>query len=703
MAKKPKAIYAPGELDRVRGKLGNLDESEAKRMARLLGGEVGVEKTVPPKTPPRSSRSRNEKAELVTGAKRGSPRGMPKRRVELTSYENEAAPQKTPPKQGLNPLDDPEVQINASYFERVKMDQFAAQGEFEIKTFGQVFLSMVSLFSRPRDYVSPRFVTQRMGEYYKKMEQLVLSTRSILPRNNQNRSEQLRKTSPLAFSILDAMRYWNIERIATELARIQAHPREVTAADFGDILQAIYKPLFIFERLDSETHIKGAYKLLYRILISENPMDIAARDRYQEFIRNAIIAFDSIRKDIQYLLYPLLLKLLSSQWLPYELFFIDRRNRFMHFINATEKDQLIPVDLISDADIKALENGEGEGADEAENAGEPGEDAEDNSPEAEAKRAARNAMEAERKAVDRGFAALETLFPQAGWDRLDEYPDLYPYFANIFDLKRGYDLIAPTDPLIQVAVLVRILEELFFGIRYISFGTVMGPDGTPAAVNDVLGKIINNWTMYIEVSFVKEYLPRLAEYCRILESTSESRTSNYAKRILNELHWTKRLYFFPYYKFESLFPPPFQKRDISPFYPEIRELRKYLAIVAAGIDQGNKTGGAEQRAPCDGIDNPWDSYVFQVPNPVSVRLNALLSNKKKNNAALIFFALAVTTVLDYLVNNENSWAYALDRPGPLFRTVNGEGVMPQFGVESLIDADAIFKEAMKQRELKQEK
>jgi hypothetical protein len=111
-------------------------------------------------------------------------------------------------------------------------------------------------------------------------------------------------------------------------------------------------------------------------------------------------------------------------------------------------------------------------------------------------------------------------------------------------------------------------------------------------------------------------------------------------------------------------------------------------------------GGAEKKAPCDGIDNPWESYVFQVPNPVSIRLNALLAHKKKNNAALIFFALAVTTVLDYLVNNENSWAYALERPGPLFRSVNGEGVMPQFGVESLIDADAIFKETIKQREQK---
>jgi hypothetical protein len=453
--------------------------------------------------------------------------------------------------------------------------------------------------------------------------------------------------------------------------------------------------------LDTEIHIKGAYKRLYRALYLENPSDINLRNRYQELIRTAITAFEAIRKDIQYLLYPLLLKLLSNRWLPYQRFFIDRRNRFMAFINAGEEDQILPASVTTFTGEQ----------DEGEISGKTDEfpvdveiiedDEDEDDPEAEEKQKKRNAVDAEQKALERGLLTLEALFPKAGWEKLDTYPDLYPYFANIFDLKRGYDLIAPTDPIIQIAVLARILEELFFGLRYVSFGVITGSDGNPDGISDILGKIINNWTMYIELSFVKEYLPRLGEYCRILESTTESRTSNYAKRILNELHWTKRLYFLPYYKFESLFPPPFQKKDLTPLYPEIRQLRKYLTAVAAGIEQGNKQGGADARAPCEGIDNPWASYVFQVPNPLSIRLDTLLSNKKRNNASLLFFTLAVTTVLDYLVNNENSWAYG-DRPGPLFRSVNGEGVMPQFGVESFVDADALFKEAIKQRESKQE-
>jgi hypothetical protein len=698
---KEKAIYEPGELDRVRKKLGSLDPTEAKRLANVLGGEVGVEKAKAPQSPVRSAKNKHERVDLVVGSRGNAGRSPPKRRVELASDEDEelSKQKQFPPRGAGGPGDDPKIPVKPSCLERIKMDNYAARAEFDIKSLGQVLLSIISLFTHRPDYVNPHFVTKRMNEYYKQLEALVTSTRTLLPRNNQKRNDRIQKSSSFVFSVLDTIRYWNIERIAAELARIQARPRSVKAFDFAEILRHIYRPLFILEPLDTEIHIKGAYKRLYRALYLENPTDINLRDRYQELTRTAITAFEAIRKDVQYLLYPLLMKLLSDRWLPYQRFFIDRRNRFMAFINAAEEDQIQPAAVTVFPD----EREEGEISDESPLDLEAVEEEEDeDDPQAEEKRAKRNAAEAEQKALDRGLLTLEALFPKAGWDRLDTYPDLYPYFANIFDLRRGYDLIAPTDPIIQIAVLIRIVEELFFGLRYVSFGAITGADGNPDGVSDILGKIINNWNMYIELSFVKEYLPRLGEYCRILESTTESRTSNYAKRILNELHWTKRLYFLPYYKFESLFPPPFQKKDITPLYPEIRQLRKYLTAVAAGIEQGNKRGGAEAKAPCDGIDNPWAPYVFQVPNPLSIRLDALLANKKKNNASLLFFTLAVTTVLDYLVNNENSWAYRDDRPGPLFRSVNEEGVMPQFGVESFIDADALFKEALKQREPKQE-
>jgi hypothetical protein len=432
-----------------------------------------------------------------------------------------------------------------------------------------------------------------------------------------------------------------------------------------------------------------------------------AKQKYQGHIRIALSSFNDIRRDVRFLLYPLLMKLLSDRWLPYEQFFSERPRRVMAFLGVTAGDRINPSAMTAEqaesGDISAAGPVEELKADEEgkEEDSESDKDEDPDDPEVIEKKARKAAEEAEQKALARGFAALENLFPKAGWDRFSTYPDLFPYFTDMFSMKRGYELIAPTDPVLQVAVLMHIIEELFFALRYVTFGTIAGSDGNPSRVDDYLGSIINNWQRYLDISLEKEYLPRLVEYCHILENSAESRTSVYAKRTLNELHWAKRLYFLPFYKFESIGPPPFQKGDTTPIYGEIRLLRKYLTAVAAGIEQGIRSGGAAALAPCDGIDNPWEPYNFEVPNPVSTRLNALLAPKKRTNASLIFYTLAVTTVLDYLVNNEKSWAYE-NRPGPLFRSVDGDGSIPLFGVETKIDAEVIFNQVMRQKERQRE-
>jgi hypothetical protein len=401
-----------------------------------------------------------------------------------------------------------------------------------------------------------------------------------------------------------------------------------------------------------------------------------------------------------------LLKLVSSNWLSYEQFFIQRKNRIMAFLNVVEDEQIDPAELTVSADIKITgDTPPADGSAPADAGTETDETEKEEEPEEESteERAKRDADAAEKKALDRGLQTLEILFPKAGWDRLSSFPDLYPYFMDVLDLKKGIVNIAPTDPLQQVFVLVRIIEELSFGLRYVSFGSVSGPDDTEGSslgsterVDEIIADIINNWRYYIEFSFEKEYLTRMAEYIRILEGSPEERSSSYTRKVISDLHWTKRLYFLPYYKFESISPPPFQKKDITPIYPEIKKLRKCLTAVAAGIEQGTKAGGAEKLAPCPGIDNPWEAYNFQVPNPLSNRLDALLQGKNKSNASLVFFALAVTVVLDHLVNSEDSWAYN-ERPGPLFRSVNGEGITPLTGVDTKIDAEELFKASLKRQ------
>jgi hypothetical protein len=686
MAKKEKAIYEPGELGRVREKLGDIDESEAKRMAHILGGEVGTEKEVV-KASAKKNGVRRETADLdIPGRKNRKPG----RFVETADEADRAG------FAAADPSDDPSVQLHTSYFERVKMDRYASQFEFEIKNSLQVFMSMFSFFGEPSDYVNPRFVSRRMNVYYRKIQQLVTATRNLLPRSNARRSERLKKSSPFVYSILDVIRYWNIERIDTDLANIQGRPRSVKVSDFAEILRAVYKPLFFLEKLDQDVHIKGAYKLLYKLISIENPME--PKEKNQEYIRIALASFADVRREVSFGLYPLLMKHISDRWLPFERIFLERRRRLMAFLDVVENEQIQPVELspeqVENGNLEAVKE-EIQKEQEAAAAEESGENSPDDPKTAEL-RARAAAADAERKAMEHGLAVLESIFPKAGWDKLSEFPDLYPYFAGLYGMRRGYELLAPTDPLQQASVLMFIMEDLCVALRNVKFGSVTGSDGSMVNAQEMIGNIVTGWRLYLDNSFGKEYLPRLNEYCRMLEHSSDSRSSTYAKRTVNELRWLRRLYFLPYFKFESVGPPPFQKPDITSIYVEARTLRKGLTLVAAGLEQGTKAGGEAAKALCQGIDNPWERYNFEVSNPVSRRLDALIPAPKRNNAALVFFALSAATVLDYLLNSESSWAYN-EQPIYLFRSVNNEGNIPMFGIEDKLDADQIFKDVMKQK------
>ena len=681
MAKKPKAIYEPGELERVRLRLGDLDPDEARNIAQKLGGEVGIEKL--PEAP-KQNRIHSGRNETVNVSIKGKGRGtVPKHRVEVIETE-EPNPLKVKRTSRIDKGDDPDQPLKPNYRERVKLDKLAAQIEFEIKTPLQVLVSRLSLFSEPPDMLNPDFVTRRMNEYYSRFESLVISTRTLLPRQNVKRTEHFKKLHPEAFAIIDTIRFWNIELINTELSRLQSHPRIVKASDFSDILKAIYRPILLLEQLDIEKDIKEAYKRLYSILVEEDPVE--AKEKHQGCIRAAIIAYSIIIKNIRYLLFPLLMKHVSDTCFSYEALFTSRRKRIFAFLKISEKDRLQPVPL-REGPLKEKSS--------------PGERAQ-KEPVTE-KTAGTVPLDKEpepiSKGVLKGLETLESLFPGLPWQRLSSYPDLYPYFSKLFSLKKEYELIAPTDPLQQVAILMHILEELFYGLRYVSFSAIQVNDQEAEPVDTIINRIITNWPRYLEQVLEKEYLHRLNEYCQILESSSESRTGSYPKRILLDLHWIKRLFFLPYFKFDSFSAPAIHKLDIPPLYSEVHSLKKLLTTVAASIDKVKKSSGPVEHASCEGIDNPWDPYLFQVPNPLSLRMDALLggkNSKQRTNAALVYFTLAVSTVLDYIINNEYSWAYTNDA-GFLFRSVNGEGAIPLYGTQTDIDPDLLFREAMRKR------
>jgi hypothetical protein len=666
---KDRAVYAPGELNTIKKRLGPVNEKDAKRMQKILGGEVGRE---------RDSYEEEKIRKEADAAKAAAFEAQKvKHIVELPPDEDEAkkpAFRKSASRR-VNKL---------TYSERVRMDECCGEVENGIKSPWQVFVSKISLFKAPKDKVNPYFIKVILDEYYKQIEILVTSTRLLFPRNNTARALTLKKTSPFAFSVLDTLRQWELNKISTEIAKFQRHPRDVYISEFHTILREIYKPVILLQKLAIEPYIQLAFDKLYSIIYLSNPGEA---EGLRPKITAAISAFEYIRAHITVCLYPLLMKILGDYYLPREEFFTENRAKVLDFLEISEEAIIkIPAPSALEDDVENTKDGAKEEVAGEEQGGGAVEDVRESGEEKEARREKEAAAE---RSLDKGRHILEKLFPRSPLDGKTDGGDLFPYFAEILDLKKGTEIISPLDPSLLALVLARIVSELLFGLRSVQFNFNTNEE-------DYITPVLEEWQKTIDESFYNNYVPKLNEYAHMFETTRRNIKSQYSMNLLNDIQWMRRYYLFPLYDYKSGIPPSFSKKDIHSLHFISRQMRKILTDIAQDIDLAVKNGAPESGAVCFKIKNPWDAYEFQIDNPLSKRLNSLLPKKQQINVSLIFFTLAVCSVLDNHLNNHSSPAYSFDKD-IVFRSVNNGGEEPVFWVEKRDDTEALFKKTIVRR------
>jgi len=292
---------------------------------------------------------------------------------------------------------------------------------------------------------------------------------------------------------------------------------------------------------------------------------------------------------------------------------------------------------------------------------------------------------------------MDKLFPEAGWLKPEDSPDLYPYFNQLYPLPRGSDLIAPTDPLIQIICFNQALNDLFHGLRSITYG--VSKDGESFDLNRAINEILNDWTQPVDEIVAKAYLPLLSEYCRLIETERESQNSAYAAKREADLIWYKKKYFLPYLSgtaLSSIQNP--RDKDVKLLHKQAKALKGYLSMIAQDIDRSVKarketSGGpvTAQSVTCSTIDNPFDLATFEVENAVSRRLRLILKRegpapKRLTNAALIYFGLSILEAFDFFLSDQRSWAYR-ERRGLPYRALDSKDRVG--GIETM-DAEKAF-------------
>jgi hypothetical protein len=663
---KEKTIYAPGELDKVKGRLGNISEKDAKRMQQILGGEVGREGTV---HEPKKTKSVSDD-ELLGNA--------PKHRVDI--LETESNVKKTSPTRHVVPAK------ALGYIERVKMDTCCAEFDYNIKTPLQLLISKLSFFSVPKDKVSPYFIKDTLEEYYKQIEILVSATRLLFPRNNTDRNSKVKKASPFAANVLNIIRQWKLNVISSEIGKLQSHPRYVFVSELSTILCEIYKPMILLERLATDPHIQTAFDQTYKIVYLDNPSD--ETQKLLPKITEALVSFGYIRKRILEGLYPLLMKFLSSVYMPYAEFMKDCRVLILNFVGISESEILHPPAAPADAAIintlqmtEPLD--EKDGAKGGASAGAPAlEDVvtedinEIDTPDDAEKDAAK------KRAVHKGIETLIRLFPTSGLESLDSGVDIFPYFSGLLDIKKGSEIVSPQDPAQLALVLSHIISELLLGFREIKFTFNIDED-------DYITPKIEEWQKVIDETFYVNYIPRISEYAHILEQGRERLKSQYAMNLLNDIHWVRRYYILPYYEYKSGIGPSFRRKEIYAICTASHELRVILTELAEDIDNAVKKGSPTSGNFCEKMKNAFEPYKFQIDNVLTKRMGSLLPKNQCTNVSLIFFTLACCSVLDDLLNNPGSAAYNADKT-IIFRSLDNKGIEPVFWVEKRTDMQATF-------------
>lgn len=642
---KNRIIYNPGELEKVREKLGPITDEEAKRMSKILGGKVGFEKL--------------------------EETNLPQRDIQTKP----TIKQKSIVKPSHQMANSPTIELSTSFFDRWKINSLMAETYFSIKTQGQAFTASIRKTPEEREFVNAYFITTICASIYKHIEQLVINLNLILPKANKERINCL-KQYPLANAILNTFLDYNLKALNQELTIMSKNPRSCSLSQLRLFIQNVYRPLIIC--LDCNSYVKSAVKIIFTVAKQDsNPKEINSITNASEIVLKEM---NYLLSDVKFKLYPLLLRYTSKYYLPYEEFYLVNRKAILLFLSLTEKDI---ISLQTPLKIEIVE-------------------AENELPSKEME----NEIQLEKQeetpklsnALQHSIDIFESLFPDSSISSFPDLNDLYPYFSTIFKMPKGTEVINANDPLLLVIILIQIIEELFFGFSCISFGT----DITTKKIdlNSEIASAIDTWHSILETLFVKNYGKLLFDLSQAVEISKDLLKTAHGLKLKADLEWLRKYYLFPHSKVESLNPTrPIKIKNLKPLYVLVKEIKELLSEVVKDLAQnarGKQFSNEELVSLCT-IKDPFKKFQFVIPNQVSKRIEAILKIKKQksNNANLILYTYSFITLLDYLINDQDC-IFQCDNSGIPYRNENG---IPSYFSNSAIDADLIFNRQLHKLEM----
>ena len=634
------ADWEPGTLEKTRQNIGNIDASEAAAMAKKLGGQNLYEKSSSGGSSSGGSSNPNKNAGRIMRATTPSKPSTTQASVI------------TPKRHIREDLPVISKKVNNA------IDKLMMSNEYKIKPNYGFFNFVRAWQKNGTEKVLPEFYEYKIQKAIEHMEAFITVTKTLIQIAPATYKSKIVNGNETKFKFLRMIAAWGTLQIKTEYATVKTIKDSVLACDLTGLVRAIYKPIITVYYYGTNK----IPKLIKEIYNDEISYPDSPKDKLSTMAKQAITEWLYLDTEIIKKFYPLLMRMCSDTFEPYPDFFQTKVADILKFTGLHKFDLLLP-DKPKEEQKK-----------------------EDEKPKnAPPQKGVKDAT------VVTGLKILNQMFPQAGFDALDEHPDMYPYFQPLFKFPDGFNVISPENPIQVTMVLQHIIEECFQGCRNIKFASQDNAKQGSDSIQDIL----DEWAAYREDSFERLYCEPLVDLTNSVYSQPDFESSHIGKKILNTLLWQTTYHFLPNFKFDKiLLERPQDESKYRPLFHRTDFARKYLTLVINECDSKAKT-----KDKTNLVENPWEHYNFQIQNEVSKRLDVLLGAQNKTattsatNANLLKYTLCFIAVLDWWINNPGSPAYTTD-PMHIYRISNDDG-KPVFSVPERSDQNSLFVEAIK--------
>jgi len=523
-------------------------------------------------------------------------------------------------------------------------------------------------FMRPdkTDKVSSEFVLYILNDYLGHLQSCVASTKKMVPpADTQDFIRGLSSDYPLAGSFFSVVYSIDIKRLSSQLTLLQKNAHDVSVSQLIPFMQILLKPLVQVYYLGI-AGVSKLYKLLYQYISRD--LKPGKSQELMVITTAAIEEWYYVFNRIYPGLYPLVLRMCSSSMLTMSQLYYANGSRVLAWLRLKPADVLIIKEGEEDKIFIPV----------PEAAPEP--------PIVEV--ALKKELSPE---VKKGLQTLEKLFPEAGWNDLENMPDMCPYFQSILQLQDAFIQLAPDNPMQLTLVLFGILEELFQGLRLIKFEAL--PALSTFDENEDINIILEQWILYQETIFDKTFSTDLKAFTHQIYTQPDYNKTPYGRKLLSNLYSLIKQYYLPWFDIRLYGIVKSQKDEKLPhFYVRVSRLKRLLTRYNDAIEAAPAGSELNPDASVPGVLDPWEMYKFDVSNPVSRRLDALCGGKHskyKTNALLIRYTLSILNVLDWWINDKESYAYRAT-PEYLYRVVEPGSATPAFGINIRTDVDELF-------------